>query len=278
MEITRFAPSPTGFLHLGHAFAAMYAYRAATTNGKFLLRIEDIDLYRCKKIYEENIYIDLDWLGIKWEKPVLKQTNNKKEYSEAIYELDKLGLVYPCFCSRSKVNKEISYSLSAPQSKIYKTYSGRCRSLSSKEIEERKKNNEKFCLRLNMTKAIDYCGKSLTFFEKKLGEVKINPSIFGDIILSRKDINTSYHLSVTIDDSTQGISLVTRGKDLFESTYIHRLLQCLLNLSTPKYDHHNLILDNNGKKLSKRDSSISIKSIRETGKPSKEIIEKLIKY
>ena len=278
MEITRFAPSPTGFLHLGHAFAAIYAYRAATKNGKFLLRIEDIDLYRCNKIYEESIYLDLDWLGIKWEKPVLKQTNNKKKYSEAINKLDELGLVYPCFCSRSKVNKEISSVLSAPHSKIYKTYSGRCRNLSNKEIEERKKKNEKFSLRLNMKKAINYCGKDLTFFEKKLGEVKINPSIFGDIILSRKDIDTSYHISVTVDDSIQGISLVTRGKDLFESTYIHRLLQYLLNLSTPKYDHHNLILDNNGKKLSKRDFSISIKSIRESGKKSKEIIDKLSHY
>jgi glutamyl-Q tRNA(Asp) synthetase len=254
--VTRFAPSPTGYLHLGHAFAALTAHDAARgQGGKFLLRIEDIDPGRCKPEFAKAIFEDLAWLGLEWEMPVRYQSKHLDDYAAALAKLERRGLVYPCFCTRADIKAEIEKSGSAPHGPDGPVYPGLCKKIS---VEER----ESFALRLDMEMAASAIGP-VTFRDRNHGLVKAAPAKFGDIVLARKDVATSYHLAATVDDNLQGVTLVTRGADLFEATHVHRLLQALLGYHTPEYQHHRIVTDQAGRRLAKRDSDLSIRGLRE---------------
>lgn len=263
--VTRFAPSPTGPLHLGHAYAALIAAERAGA-GRFLLRIEDIDQSRCRPDWEAQIYSDLEWLGLRWEHPVMRQSQRLPAYRAALDQLAAAGLIYPCRCSRA----DIRAALSAPQEGAPLgpdgiTYPGTCRArpMSNARRED--------ALRLNMSAALARLGP--------LGFVENGPlhpgrhvvdrdwlrDVAGDVVLARRDMGTSYHLSVVLDDAAQGISEVTRGADLFDATPIHVLLQALLQLLTPSYYHHKLIRDEQGKRLAKRDDARAIAFYRVEG-------------
>ena len=263
---TRFAPSPTGHLHLGHAFSAITAWNISQkTDKKFILRIEDIDLQRCKVEYEKQIFDDLEWLGLTWKKPVIRQRNRLNSYREAIDILRNKDLIYPCSCTR----KDIKGALSAPQNnKISKIYSCLCR---NRSMSEATKNDN---IRINIYKSINYLKKlnykSLVFvddyYQQNLIDISFESQYLQeDIIVARKDIGTSYHLSVVVDDAFQDITHVVRGADLFNSTPIQRLLQELLELPQPLYHHHRLILDEDGKRLAKREASTALSILRENG-------------
>ena len=263
---TRFAPSPTGQLHLGHAFSALTAWEIAQkTDKRFILRIEDIDYQRCREEYEFQIYDDLKWLGISWETPVLRQKNRTKYYKQAIDILKEKDLIYPCCCTRN----DIITALSAPhEASSFKTCPNLCRNRLMDDIT--KDDN----IRLNVTKSINYIkefkSKSLSFMENfynnKLNKISLTSEYLQeDIIVARKDIGTSYHLSVVIDDAFQKITHVVRGSDLLNFTPIQRLLQEILDLPKPFYHHHTLIFDENGKRLAKRETSTTLSELRKNG-------------
>lgn len=270
--ITRFAPSPTGFLHLGHGLAAISAFDAARENGakgKFLLRIEDIDTSRARPEFEAAIFADLEWLGLEWETPVRRQSEHMSDYQAAIGKLQKMGLLYPCFCTRAEIMAEIEQSPSAPHLLTNgpdgPLYPGTCRKLDNEMVEEKLANGTPYALRLDMQKALAMAHGPLTWTDTNKGEIVARPEIFGDVVLARKDIPASYHLAVTIDDHLQEVSMVTRGEDLFPATHIHRLIQALLMLDVPIYRHHRLITDENGNRLAKREKATTLKSLRESG-------------
>lgn len=269
---TRFAPSPTGLLHLGHAYAALVATHAADP-GEFLLRIEDIDRDRCKPEFETAIFEDLAWLGLEWPQPVMRQSDRMAAYQDALRRL--APLCYPCRCRRG----DIRAALSAPQEGALPAgpdgliYPGTCRhrSMSGAGAGD--------VIRLDTARAFDALGiDRLTFRDEAilpghdhdLGRAEFTGGI-GDVILSRRGMGTSYHLAVVVDDAAQGITLVTRGKDLFDSTWIHVLLQRLLDLPTPLYCHHRLIRDDAGKRLAKRDDARALRSLREDGATPQDI-------
>jgi len=262
---TRFAPSPTGWLHLGHAFAALFAQHAAGENGRFLLRIEDIDGTRARPEYETALFDDLAWLGLDWEKPVRRQSDHFDDYRAALTKLDALGLLYPCFCTRREIQDEISRAGDAPQGPDGPLYPGTCRHLDAAQRRARIESGDAYALRLDVAKACAQLSAPLTFIEHSLGELTADPSLFGDVVLARKDTPASYHLAVVVDDALQGITLVTRGEDLLPATHLHRLLQHLLGLPVPEWHHHRLITDETGKRLAKRDNARSLKSLREAG-------------
>lgn len=276
-RVTRFAPSPTGLLHLGSAFSALDA-ASASEGGRFLIRIEDIDQSRCKQKFEDAIYEDLTWLGLTWETPVRRQSEHFDEYQSALDTLDRLGLLYPCFCTRAEIQREIENASSAPHGHAVgpngPIYPGTCRHLPETERRRRVQNNEPYALRLRTEAASSRAG-ALTWRDESRGEMIAAPEIFGDVVLARKDAPTSYHLACTWDDALQGITLVTRGEDLLFSTHIHRLLQALLDLPTPRYKHHALISNPDGKKFSKRDSSMTIRAFREEGWSKDRVIEEM---
>lgn len=271
MIITRFAPSPTGYLHLGHAYSAILAHdEARRTNGKMLLRIEDIDKVRSKPEYEKAISEDLKWLGLSWPTPVIRQSERMDKYAKALEKLDGMGLVYPCFCTRKEIADEIAKSETAPHGPDGVVYPGLCKTLSQSAREERIGNGEPHAFRLNMEKATARTG-TLLWNDTGRGNITATPEIFGDVILARKDTPTSYHLAVTVDDHLQGVTLVIRGEDLFDSTHIHRLLQGLLKLDIPDYFHHPLLTDSFGKRYAKRDKSVTLQSLRNDGITKEEI-------
>src|SRR5690242_4336297 len=267
MIVTRFAPSPTGLLHLGHAFAAIKAFEAGQ---QFILRIEDLDTARCREAFVEAIFEDLLWLGIDWAEPVLRQSERMAAYQEALHKLHAAGLTYPCFCTRKDIAGEIARAAEAPSGPDGPIYPGTCRSLTQTERDERLAVGVPHALRLDVTKAAEQVG-SLTFEEPgqsidgKMGTIHAQPQLFGDIVLARKDLPASYHLAVVVDDAHQGVTLVTRGEDLFAASHVQRLLQALLDLPEPRYAHHKLILDDSGKKFSKRDKAITLRALREDG-------------
>jgi len=263
-QTTRFAPSPTGLLHLGHAYAAMQAATAAGRGGRFLLRLEDIDQGRCRAEFETAIYEDLAWLGLTWETPVRRQSEHFADYHVALEKLDHQDLLYPCFCTRQDIANAASapHLQSGPDGPLYP---GTCRTLSDDERRARMESGAPYALRLDTTKAISKTG-ALAWHDARQGEIIATPEIFGDVVLARKDTPTSYHLACTWDDALQGITLVTRGEDLFAATHIHRLLQALLHLPTPRYAHHGLITDADGKKFSKRDKAPTLRALRESGR------------
>lgn len=268
--VTRFAPSPTGPLHLGHAFSALTAWERAR-GGTFLLRIEDIDRARCRPDYEAAICDDLRWLGLHWPEPVLRQSERLNIYAEALEQLEKIGVTYPCACTRA----DIRAALSAPQEGATPigpdgpVYPGTCRG--------RGLPAEGAAIRLDMRRALALAG--LPEFEetgpdhggrqRKSAQYLIEN--VGDIVLARRDIGTSYHLSVVVDDAAQGVTEVVRGLDLFEATAIHVLLQRLLGLPVPTYHHHRLIRDAQGKRLAKRDDARALAKYRAEGATPQDI-------
>lgn len=266
---TRFAPSPTGPLHLGHAFAAITAARLADP-GQFLLRIEDIDQSRCRPEYEAMIAEDLHWLGLDWPTPVMRQSERPAAYQAALDHLAALDLIYPCKCRRADIRAALSAPQEGSEPQIGPdgpVYPGTCRHLRMRDAAPGD------ALRLNAARALDYLGLTeIAFFDENIAPDvphSLSPQDFitgvGDVVLSRRGMGTSYHLSVVVDDAAQKITLVTRGKDLLDSTYIHVILQKLLQLKTPRYHHHRLIRDDSGKRLAKRDDARALSLYRADG-------------
>ena len=271
MTVTRFAPSPTGKLHLGHAYSALYSEKIAReNNGKFIVRIEDIDKTRCKKQYVDCILDDLNWLGVKWCDELLIQSTRIEQYQLASKKLLSLGMLYPCFCTR----KEIASNSDVANRKLHNEnnslYPGTCRNLSDEEVSEKIRKRIPYSLRLNSAKAKEKVGK-VYWSDHLSGLHEVDYDVMGDVVIVRKDIGTSYHLAVTVDDDFQGVNLVTRGLDLFESTHVHRVLQSLLDLDIPEWSHHELIRDSAGKRYSKSDQSLSLEKLRESGVSAKDI-------
>lgn len=266
---TRFAPSPSGLLHLGHAYSALFAYRLAhAAEGRFVLRIEDIDPGRCKPEFEDAIIEDLAWLGLEWEEPVLRQSERMADYSTALDKLAQQNLLYPCFCTRSDIAAEIANAGAAPHlthdGPDGPIYPGLCKHLTDAERKQRIAAGEPHALRLDMDAAMEKAGP-LTWHDRTRGEQDAQPNLFGDIVLARKDVATSYHLAVTVDDAAQGVTLVTRGNDLLPATHIHRLLQALLDLDAPEWHHTVLLTNNKGGRLAKRDKAFTLRAMREAG-------------
>ncbi len=262
--VTRFAPSPNGLLHLGHAFSALTAFEAArAAGGRFLLRIEDIDGTRSRPELEAAIYEDLAWLGIAWETPVRRQSEHLAEYAVALARLDETGLVYPCFCTR----KEIEEALTAPHGIAGTVYPGTCRLLDADTRAERLASGRSFARRLDLTAALAHTG-SLAFEESGTREA-VDPARLhaeiGDVVLARKDVPASYHLAVVHDDALQGVTVVIRGADLAFATPLHRVLQALLALPTPAYRHHRLLTDASGRRFAKRDGAATLRALRAAG-------------
>jgi glutamyl-Q tRNA(Asp) synthetase len=260
---TRFAPSPTGFLHLGHAASAAFAAEQAK-GGRFLLRIEDIDQGRCREEFVAAIFEDLAWLGLAWEPEVRRQSLHLADYAAAIAELGQMDLLYPCFCTRAEVAREIEAMGGAPQGPDGPVYPGTCRALTPARRQEREGRGDPFALRLKMAESIHLAG-ALEWHDRAAGRQRAQPELFGDVVLARKDTPASYHLAVTLDDAGQGVTLVTRGADLFAASHLHRLLQALLGLPVPEWHHHPLIMDRSGRRLAKREGAPSIRSLREQG-------------
>ena len=285
MIVTRFAPSPTGLLHLGHAFAALIAFDAARKlGGRFLLRMEDIDRDRCRIEFEEAILEDLAWLGLEWERPVLRQSEQFEDYREALEILEERQLLYPCFCTRKDIAKEILSASEAPhfsaQGVDGPPYPGTCRGLSKASRQARIADGAPYALRIDTEKASAIAG-SMSFQESgrgprgETGHQQVQPRLLGDVVLARKQVPTSYHLAVVVDDARQGVTLVTRGEDLFHATHVQRLLQSLLGLPEPAYAHHRLITDPSGKKFSKRDNSVTLRALRNNGLAANDIRSQL---
>ena len=263
--VTRFAPSPTGNLHLGHAYSALFAFDAArASGGAFKVRIEDIDQTRCRHEFEQQIYDDLTWLGLTWETPVRRQSEHFDDYRKALQALSEQGISYPCFCTRKDIEAEIDAASGAPHGPDGPLYPGTCRHIDIRERQDRMAKGEPHAIRLDMQAACLRTGP-LTWLDRELGKLQARPEQFGDVVLARKDTPTSYHLSVTLDDHLQGITLVTRAIDLVEATDVHRLLQALLGLDQPEYHHHALLYGANGKRFAKRDKSKTLKSLRDEG-------------
>ena len=268
--VTRFAPSPTGLLHLGHAYSALVAWRAAReAGGRFLLRIEDIDPGRCRTVFEASIREDLAWLGLEWEEPVRRQSAHMTDYAQALARLESLGLLYPCFCTRADIRREIERSGAAPHGPDGPVYPGTCRTLSPEIRATRISEGAPHALRLDMARAIEWAkathGEPLLWRDLGHGAMAADPVRFGDVVLARKEVRTSYHLAVAVDDHLQGVTLVTRGIDLFEATHVHRLLQALLDLRVPEYRHHRLIAGPDGRRLAKRDRGLTLRALRLAG-------------
>jgi glutamyl-Q tRNA(Asp) synthetase len=269
--VTRFAPSPTGHLHLGHAASALLAFGAAREGGgRFILRIEDIDATRCRPGFEAAILEDLAWLGLAWEEPIRRQSEHMADYAEALAALRARGLIYPCFCTRADITREIAGAANAPHGPDGPVYPGTCRELAEAERARRIAAGEPHAWRLDVEAALTQTGP-LEWEDEGRGRIAAEPAPFGDVVLARKETPASYHLAVTVDDALQGITLVTRGTDLFAATHVHRLLQALLGLPTPRYRHHPLLLDETGKRFAKRDKSLTLRALREAGRTPEEI-------
>jgi len=259
--VTRFAPSPTGYLHKGHAFSALTAFGAArAAGGRFILRIEDIDATRCRPEFESAIYEDLAWLGLAWEQPVRRQSEHLDDYQAALSRLEADGMLYRCFRTRKEVAEAMA---SAPHGAMEVFRGG---PLPRGEEMRRLAAGEPFAWRLSLDAAARKLGGfgGLSFAEGEV-EMAAKPELGGDVILARKDVGVAYHLAVTVDDALQGITHVIRGCDLFEATHVQRLLQALLGLPTPAYRHHDLLLGPDGKRFAKRDRSETLQALREGG-------------
>jgi glutamyl-Q tRNA(Asp) synthetase len=262
--VTRFAPSPNGFLHLGHAYSALTAFAAArAAGGRFLLRIEDIDGARSRPGLEAAIYEDLAWLGLAWEEPVRRQSEHLADYAADLARLDAMALLYPCFCTR----REIEGALTAPHGPEGAVYPGTCRVLPAPERAARLAAGRPFARRLDLTRALAAAGP-LAFVESG-ARVTVDGSRLqaeiGDVVLARKDVPASYHLAVVHDDALQGVTIVIRGDDLAFATPLHRLLQALLALPVPEYRHHRLITDAAGRRFAKRDGAATLRALRAAG-------------
>jgi glutamyl-Q tRNA(Asp) synthetase len=265
--VFRFAPSPNGYLHLGHALSALLnADMARAAGGRLLLRIEDIDAARCRPEYEAAIYQDLAWLGLVWEQPVRRQSAHTDDYRAALARLDRLGLIYPSFESRA----EIAAQASARDPDGAPRYAGNAKAMPAAERERLLASGAPYALRLDMDAALARVG-ALGWTETgegpagEAGVVAADPAAWGDVIVARKETPTSYHIAVVVDDAAQGVTDVVRGRDLYHSTGVHRLLQALLGLAQPRYHHHRLILDAEGRKLSKSTQATGLRELRAQG-------------
>lgn len=282
-EVTRFAPSPTGELHLGHAYAALLAHAAAReTGGRFLVRMENLDEARSEARYEAAILADLAWLGLTWDGPVRRQSEGLAAYRAALAALTARGVVYPCFCTRGDIAREIEAMAAAPQGPDGPLYPGTCRHLAPAERQARLATGAAHALRLDVGAAVAQLGAPALRFEEsgsgpsgETGRIVVQPALLGDIVLGRKDIGISYHLAVVVDDAGQAITLVTRGDDLFAATHVQRLLQELLMLPAPRYRHHALIRDAGGRRLAKRDRDQTLAALRASGMTPTDIRRKL---
>lgn len=262
MYATRFAPSPTGDLHRGHAFSALTAFDAArAANGRFVLRIEDIDATRCRPEFEAAILEDLAWLGLTWEQPVRRQSEHLDDYHAALARLEADGLIYRCFRTRREIALQMA---SAPHGPM-ETFRGG--PLAPDDEAARLAAGEPFAWRLSLAAAEQRLGGfgGLTFHDARQGLVQARPELGGDVVLARKDVGVAYHLAVVVDDALQQITEVVRGVDLFEATHVQRLLQALLDLPTPAYRHHRLLTGPDGKRFAKRDRAETLRSLREQG-------------
>lgn len=273
VPVFRFAPSPNGPLHLGHALSALTGFdMARRTGGRFLVRVEDIDVKRCREEHVNGIFDDLAWLGISWEEPVLRQSQHFAVYAKAAQWLEAQGLLYPCFASRSEIEAAAAPGAVDPDGAAL--YPGLHKGLQRAEIESRMRNGERFALRIDMVRALGkaterLAGAPLTFTE--LGDeggmevIEARPERWGDAVILRKDVPASYHLAVVVDDARQGITHVTRGRDLYAATDLHRLLQVLLGLPAPLYQHHRLLTDADGRKLAKSARDTGLGELRASG-------------
>lgn len=273
--VTRFAPSPTGELHLGSAYSAQVAWqRAREAGGRFLVRIEDTDIRRCRREYETAMLEDLRWLGLDWDGEVRRQSDHFADYGRVLDELDGRGLIYPCFCTRADIAREIAAASSAPHGAPHgpdgPLYPGTCRHLSNEERRRRVADGVEFCMRLDAARAAEQAGP-YAFVDETQGRIEGQPLLMGDFVIARKDTPTSYHLAVTVDDHLQGVTLVTRGEDLLPSTHVHGLLQKLLGYAAPQYAHHRLLTDPTGRRFAKRDKDLTIRALREAGKTPQEV-------
>jgi len=269
---TRFAPSPTGYLHKGHAFSALTAFAAArAAGGRFVLRIEDIDATRCRPEFEAATYEDLAWLGLAWETPVRRQSEHLDDYQAALARLEADGLLYRCFRTR----KEVAEAMASAPHGTMEVFRGHA--LPADEEARRLAAGEPFAWRLSLDAAARRLGgfDGLTFTDADDGVVRARPELGGDVVLARKDVGVAYHLAVTVDDALQGITHVIRGRDLFEATHVQRLLQALLGLPEPAYRHHALLVGPDGKRFAKRDRSETLRSLRERGMSAAELREEL---
>jgi len=267
--VTRFAPSPTGRLHLGHAFSAMQAHDfARAAGGRFLLRIEDIDGTRSRADHVAGIIEDLRWLGLAWDGEPVLQSRRLPLYDAALDRLKTLGLAYPCFCTRAEIAREIAESGAAPH-EAGPVYPGTCRG-----IDASAQMGEPHAWRLDMTAAVALAGP-LVWTDLDAGEIAADPLAQGDVVIARKDAPVSYHLAVTVDDAAQGITHVIRGQDLFAATHVHRLLQALFGLPTPLYRHHQLLTGPDGQRLAKRDGAPSLADLRTQGADPAELLAQL---
>lgn len=267
---TRFAPSPTGRLHLGHAYSAIQSHDFARGHGgRFSLRIEDIDGTRSRPEHVEGILRDLEWLGLGWDGEVTYQSQRLDLYQAALDRLREMGLLYPCFCTRA----DIAASLSAPHGPEGAVYPGTCRGLPAPDL------SRTHSWRLDVGRALQFAlplwERGLCWHDAFAGWVRADPLAHGDVVLARKDAPASYHLAVTVDDAAQGITHVVRGKDLFEATHVHRLLQALLDLPTPEYRHHDLLLGPDGTRLAKRHGAPSLEAMRLSGEDGRALADRL---
>ena len=273
--VFRFAPSPNGYLHVGHAYSALLNHdMAQAAGGRLLLRIEDIDTERCRPEYEAAIYEDLRWLGISWQQPARRQSERLDDYAATLDKLEAQGLVYPSFESRSQISALVAerdrHGRWPRDPDGVPIYPGRARMMAAAERDRRRTAGEPYAMRLAMDAAVARAG-AITWSETgfgphgQTGVVALAPQLWGDVVLARKDAPASYHLAVAVDDALQGVSDVVRGQDLFWSTSIHRVLQALLGLPEPTYHHHRLILDTDGRKLSKSTQAKSLRQLRARG-------------
>jgi glutamyl-Q tRNA(Asp) synthetase len=274
--VTRFAPSPTGRLHLGHAFSALLAHDfARSRGGAFLLRIEDIDPGRSRSEHVDSIIEDLAWLGLEWDGEIIFQSERLELYAKALERLKAAGLVYPCFCTRSAIAAEIAASAAAPHGPDGPLYPGTCRALPPGE-RERRAAAEPHAWRLETAKASARAGP--LYWRDGDTEVLAEPETHGDVVLARKDAPVSYHLAVTVDDAAQGVTDVIRGRDLYAATDVHRLLQALLDLPTPLYHHHPLLLGRDGRRLAKRDGALTLRELREAAVSATVVLDRIRRF
>ena len=285
--VTRFAPSPTGYLHIGHAFAAKIAHDAAHANkGRFLLRIEDTDHTRCKPEYEQAIYEDLSWLGLTWETPPRRQSDHYNDYDKILAKLIDLGLAYRCFQTRKEITASLAHARNlGPAGSGRHVYTGTA--LPPQEEQQKLAQGKPFAWRLSMAACKAHLGNqwsTLSFTEQgsgpdgETGAIAATPDIFGDVVIARKETGTSYHLAGVHDEAVQGITHIIRGQDLFHATHLHVLIQKLLGLPTPAYRHHRLLTDEFGKKFAKSDHSKTIQAYRTEGQSPADLIALFDKY
>ncbi len=273
--VTRFAPSPSGPLHVGHLLAALQARRLADAHGgRCLLRVEDIDSRAQHAEYLALMHEDLAWLGLCFDGEVMVQTRRFEVYRAVLEQLRQQGLLYPCFCTRTEIKAQVAEMGRAPHATLGYLYPGTCRHLPPEVVEEKLAAGVPHTWRLDMQRVQDAIGCP-TWHDMRRGTQRCEPTAYGDVVLARKDFPASYHLAVVVDDAAQGVTHVTRGADLFEATHIHRALQGVLGLPVPLYCHHALLRDNAGKRLAKRDGARSIASLRESGLTPQQVLESL---